>query len=78
MFQLRNLINRRNVVKDVSKDMNATEDFFDTVAVGHMIAAVLQFYDMRNMDNRPKDLTLTSVATLPKARKWAILSASIS
>jgi len=78
LFQLRNLINRRNVVKDVSKDMNATEDFFDTVAVGHMIAAVLQFYDMRNMDDRPKDSTLTSAATLPKAKKWEALSASIS
>ena len=28
LFQLRNLINRRNVIKDVRNDMNATEDFF--------------------------------------------------
>ena len=34
LFQLHNLINRRNVVKDVRNDMNATEDFFETVGVG--------------------------------------------
>ena len=38
LFQLRNLINRRNVVKDVRNDMNATEDFFQTVGVGHIIS----------------------------------------
>jgi len=43
-----------------------------------MIAAVLRFYDMRNMDDRPKDLTLTSAATLPKTKKLAVLSASLS
>lgn len=32
-FELRNVVNGRNVVKDMSKDMNATEDFFDTVGV---------------------------------------------
>ena len=41
LFQLRNLINRKNVTQDVKKDMNACEDYFQLVTNAHIAAAVL-------------------------------------
>ena len=41
MCQLRNLLNRRNVTSDVSKDMNANEDFLNLIVSAHTITAVL-------------------------------------
>ena len=35
LYQLRNLIDRRNVIKNVRNDMNATEDFFEAVGIYH-------------------------------------------
>ena len=49
LFQLRNLINRRNVVKDVRNDMNATEDFFEAVGISHIIAITLHHFNMKDV-----------------------------
>ena len=35
LYQLRNLINRRNVICDPKKDMNSCEDFFELVTKAH-------------------------------------------
>ena len=43
MFQLRNLVNRRNNKKD---DVNASEDFFTIVVHGHILAAAIKVYKM--------------------------------
>ena len=42
LYQLRNLINRRNVVAKPMKDFNACDDFFITVLTGHIIAAAMK------------------------------------
>ena len=39
LYQLRNKLNRTNVVKSPISDMNACEDFIETVTPGHFIAA---------------------------------------
>ena len=49
MYQLRNLINRRNVVTDPKKDMNACEDFFELITNAHILAAAMQKFDMNNL-----------------------------
>ena len=46
LFQLHNLVNRRNVVKDMCNDMHATEDFFEAVGVSHIIAVTLHHLKM--------------------------------
>lgn len=48
LYQLRNLIDRRNVIKDVRNDMNATEDFFEAVGISHIIAVTLQHFKMKD------------------------------
>ena len=55
---LRNLINCRNVIKDVRNDMNATKDFFEAVGISHIIAAALHHFSMNNMQSAPHHLLL--------------------
>ena len=52
LYQLRNLINRRNVVKKAKNDMNACEDF-ELVVTGHVIACAMQLLGMSSIDEIP-------------------------
>ena len=56
LFQLRNLLNRRNVRKDPSDDVNACEDFFMTVTEGHILAAVMQEFGMSSLEDTPSHM----------------------
>lgn len=51
--QLRNLINRRNVVSEPSKNVNACEDFFVLVVVCHILCAAMKILDMDTLDSFP-------------------------
>ena len=53
MYQLRNLINRRNVVSSPHDGVSACEDFFITVIESHIIAAALNVFGMENVDSVP-------------------------
>ena len=41
-YQLHNILNRWNVPTDVSKDMNACEDFLQLITQAHLFAAAMQ------------------------------------
>ena len=43
LLQLQYLINRSNVPSKVKKDVNAAQDFFETVVIAHVVAAAMQF-----------------------------------
>lgn len=53
LYQLRNLINWRNVTKKVKSDMNASEDFFELIVTGHVIACVMELLGMSSVDAIP-------------------------
>ena len=53
LYQLRNLINRRNVVTSCKDDMNACEEFFELVVNGYIITAVLDFLGMSSVIDLP-------------------------
>ena len=53
LYQLRNLIIRRNVTKNVKNDMNACEDFFEVVVVRHVIASAMELLGMSSIDDLP-------------------------
>ena len=55
LYQLRNLINRRNVVVDPKRDVNACEDFFVLTVKCHIIAAVMKELQMNSLDDIPSD-----------------------
>ena len=55
LWQLRCLIHRHNITKNVSKEMNELEDFFKSVGRAHVMAAALTFFDMDATNEEPKE-----------------------
>lgn len=53
LFQLKRLINRRNVVNDPSKSVAPCEEFFLLVVEGHILASAMKLFGMRNLDDVP-------------------------
>jgi len=53
LYQLRNLIERRNVVTTVSKDYHAVSAFFDLAVECHVVAAAMQVLEMEDIDAKP-------------------------
>ena len=53
LYQLRNLINRRNVIKRVKNDMNACEEFFKLVVTGYVVASAMELLGMSSVDDVP-------------------------
>lgn len=76
LFQL---IDRRNVIKDVRNDMNATEDFFEAVGISHIIAVALQHFNMKDTKDAPHNPLLgENIHTLSMDQKWTLLHDIIS
>ena len=69
LYQLQILINRRNVTKDVKKDMNACEDFLELVTSSHVIAAALHSVGVSNASDF---MTNLSSSTLPSDQQAAL------
>lgn len=53
LFQLRNMLNRRNVSTSVKSNVNAYEDFFDVITRGHIVAAALEHLGMSSLNAQP-------------------------
>ncbi len=53
LFQLRNVLNRRNVVSKVSKNYHATGAFIDLVLEAHIIVAIMQHLEMDDVNQTP-------------------------
>ena len=63
MYQLRNLINQRNVKKDPSKAVTACEEFFELVVEAHVVSAVMTVFDMASLDDTPSSTFFSSDAS---------------
>lgn len=55
LYQLRNIINRRDVVKQPSKNMNACEGFLDVVVEAHIVSAAMTVFGMQTVDDKPDE-----------------------
>ena len=49
LFQLREVINRRNVISDVSKDLTACEEFMELVTTAHVLTAAMHVAGASNL-----------------------------
>ena len=81
LYQLRNLINRRNVVCNPKNDMNSCEDFFELVTTAHIIVAAMKIFGMSKIDDKPDETLLPSDTDNPamvlKAAVKKILSSFV-
>ena len=53
LYQLRNVINRRNVVKNPANDVTACEEFFVLVVEAHIVTAAMTIFGMSAIDYCP-------------------------
>ncbi|XP_062610556.1 uncharacterized protein LOC134272329 [Saccostrea cucullata] len=56
LYQLKNLLNRRNVSKNVSSNYHAASDFVDLVTECHVIAACLEYCGMESIEIQCKKI----------------------
>ena len=75
IFQLCNLINRKNIGNKPSKDVNAFEDFFHLIVESHVLAAAMEFLGMESIDDKPAaDIFPPTVWMLSQEERRAILT----
>ena len=55
LYQLRNIINRRDVVKNPGKNMNACEGFLEVVVEAHILSASMSIFGMHTVDDKPSE-----------------------
>ena len=60
LLQLRNILNRFSVPTDPKRDVNASEDFLQVLLIGHVVAAGMEIFGMKTMDDQPNDIFLVS------------------
>ena len=53
LYQLRNLINRRNVTKQAKTDVNANEDFMEVCFTGYILVSVMSLLGMSDLEGSP-------------------------
>ena len=53
MYQLKTLVNRRNVRKHPEADVHSCEDFLLTVIESHILSAAMTIYGMESLDDHP-------------------------
>ena len=53
LLQLHNLINRRNISRDISGNFNAALDFLSLVTTSHILAAAMHFFGMSSRNDVP-------------------------
>ena len=53
LFQLRNLLNRRNVSKQPKDNFDACDEFFNTITDSHVVAAAMKIFNMKLISDTP-------------------------
>lgn len=53
LYQLRNLISRRNVTKEVKSDVNSNEDFLEVSVTGYILVAAMSVLGMSDLHGSP-------------------------
>ena len=53
MYQLRNLINRNDVIKNPKANFNSCEDFLQIVLTAHILSAACEILDISSLDDQP-------------------------
>ena len=73
-FQLRNLLNRKNIGISPKKDVNSHEDFFHLIVDVHVLVAAMEFLGMDSLDEDPNvEIIPPSVWMLDKEERKEIL-----
>ena len=71
LLQLWNLVNRRNIAKDVTRRFNETTDFVELVINCHIVAAGMKFFGLKSVSGEPTyNPSIMKAKNEPKERQW--------
>ena len=56
LYQLRNVINRRNITKKPTGNVTASEEYFLLVTEAHIVTAAMTLFQMDSLEDRPNPL----------------------
>ena len=78
LLQLRNVINRRNVVKDVKKDLNSCEEFMELVTTAHILSAAITLAEVKDLQGLSRVIMssedhLTAITSMQPVLQSSIL-----
>ena len=74
LLQLRNLINRRNIAKNVTGRFNETIDFAELVINCHIVAAGMKFFGLKSVSDEPAyNSSILRARNEPKEKQWTQL-----
>ena len=74
LFQLRNLLNRKNIGISPKKDVNSHEDFFHLIVDAHVLVPAMEFLGMDSLDDNPNaEIFPPNVWMLDKEERKEIL-----
>lgn len=66
LYQLRNLVNRRNLSKKVKGHMNEVEDFLELITSCHLCACAINYFGMKKYNDEPSlNCFSAAISTLP-------------
>ena len=74
LYQLRNIINRKNVVKDPKRNANACENFFLLVSTCHILTAAMEVLGMSSLEDSPSQFVPENAWLLTDKEKEDLLS----
>ena len=75
LLHLRNLIDRRNISKNVSGRFNATINFIETITDCHIVAAAMNHFGMEKETDQPSKNHLPPLPlNVDAATKWSVLT----
>ena len=58
LYQLRNLINRQNVISSPEKDVNSCEVFLTLIVKAHVVTAAMEVLGMSDLNDQPNECIL--------------------
>ena len=71
LLQLRNLINRRNITKDITGRFNETINFAELVINCHIVAAGMKFFGLKSVSDEPTyNSAIMRAKNEPKQKQW--------
>ena len=64
LYQLRNLINRKNVINKPKSNFNACDDFFEVIITAHILAAAIEVLGMKSLGDTPSEEIVPTPETI--------------
>lgn len=78
-YQLRNLVQRRNIGKKPKKDFNTHHDFLNVVQTSHILAAAMEIFGMDSLEDEPcEGLIPKDIDEMSKVEKKEVLQYIVS